>query len=151
MTGSDFESNEFSCCHVLFWTAAVFAFFGEVGFSNSSSSSALLFDPAKAVFLDGYFGGIRSLVLLMVFWAKHALVLWVFRPYLLQSQSFSLCLANSSAGTSFIPSANDGHRISWSGYLSLGTCPPLPPVISGALSFPWVFAPFLVGLDFSVS
>ena len=88
---------------------------------------------------------------LMVFWAKHALVLSVFLLYLLQSKSFSLCLANSSPGISFIASAKDGHRISWSAYLSLRTCPPLPPVLSGVLSFPWVFAPFRVELDFSVS
>ena len=142
---SESKSDESSCCHVFFWAAAVFAFFGGVGVSNSSSSAFLL-DTAEAVFPDGYFRGSGSLVPLMVFWAKHALVLWVFHLHLLQSQSFSLWLANSSAGTSFIASAKDGHRISWSGYLSLGTCPPLPPVFSGALSFPWVFAPFWAGL-----
>ena len=92
MSDSDSESDEFSCCHVFFWTAAVFAFFGGVGFSDSSSSSAFLLDPAEPVFPDGCFGGSGSLVPLMVFWAKHALVLWVFRPHLLQSQLFSVRL-----------------------------------------------------------
>ena len=111
-------------------------------FLSGTSWSGSLFVPANATFPAGIMGGPASLVPVMVFWAKHALVLWVFHPHHRHSAWVSLCFWNSSGSTSFMASAKDAQRISWSGYLSNGG--PL-------LYLPWVFAPFWGGLVFSVS
>ena len=68
--------------------AATFLFGGSLSISSRLGS---LFVPADAALPAGILGGSGNLVLAMVFWAKHALVLCVFRPHRRQSALASRC------------------------------------------------------------
>ena len=89
--------------------AATFLYAGTLSVYSRSRS---LFVPANTALPAGILRGSGNIVPSLHFWAKHALVLYVFCSHYWQAALDSQSFWNSSGGTCFIASTNKGQRIS---------------------------------------